>query len=263
MTTASDLRARMRARVDKLHARGDATWYEIKNATGERATIRLYEEIGYWGVTAADFAAELEHVTATEIEVQINSPGGDVFDGIAIFNALRSHPARVTTRVDGIAASAASVIVQAGDHRVMVSAGQMMVHEAWGVAIGPADEIRAFADVLDQQNDVLAGIYALRSGRDRDELRAMMRAETWLTDQAAVDAGLADVVFTPERQDAPAEAEASQAFDEAEFRSLVDRLVEAGIVRTAPATKEESALSIPEDAAASLLAAFTRTEEPG
>ena len=159
------LREKMRDRRPKA---ATGRWFDIRNATGPVATIRIYDEIGYWGVTADDLARELAAVTAPEIEVQINSPGGDVFDGLAIYNALRMHKAKVTTRVDGLAASAASVIVQAGDRRVMVKSAQMMIHEAWGLAIGPAAELREFADLLDMQNDVLAGIYA---DRDRKSTR--------------------------------------------------------------------------------------------
>jgi ATP-dependent Clp endopeptidase proteolytic subunit ClpP len=198
MTTspAAELRAKMRSRV--ANARQNRSWYEINNATTTNATVRIYEEIGFFGVTADQFAADLATITAPNIEVQINSPGGDVFDGIAIFNALRTHAAHVTTRVDGIAASAASMIVQAGDRRVMLGASQMMIHDAWGVAVGPASELRAFADILEQQNEVIAGVYAQRSGRDVADISAMMSAETWLTDQGAVDAGLADEVVIPE-----------------------------------------------------------------
>lgn len=206
------LRNRIRERLPRATGR----WYEIRNADSDVATIRIYDYIDMFGVTAVDFAAELDRVTAPRIEVQINSPGGDVWDGIAIFNALRSHPAHVTTRVDGMAASAASVIVQAGDNRVMLHAGQMMIHEAWGVCAGPADDMRAFAEVLDQQSAVIADIYATRADGDADEFRELMRAETWLTDQAAVDAGLADEVITPERQDA--------ANSVASVESLIDRL---------------------------------------
>lgn len=181
-----------------LPAAKSGSWYSIKNQT-DKAVIRIYEEIGYWGVTAADFAADLDQITATEIEVQISSPGGDVFDGVAIYNTLRSHPASITTRVDGLAASAASIIVQAGDRRVMLSASQMMIHNAWGLTVGSADDMRDAADVLERQNEVLAGIYAARSGRDAGEFKKLMSAETWLTDQGAVDAGLADeVIDTPQ-----------------------------------------------------------------
>lgn len=195
-----DLYERMRARV-QTHAAKPTNWYEIRN-DADSSVVRIYDEIGFWGVTAADFARDLEAIASPKIEVQINSPGGNVFDGIAIYNTLRTHPAKITTRVDGLAASAASVIAQAGDRRVMVQASQMMIHEAWGAAIGPADELREFADLLDQQNDVLASIYATRAHKPAEEFRALMAAETWLTDQAAVDLGLADEVFNPEPADA-------------------------------------------------------------
>lgn len=194
------LRAKLRERVPRAQ---NGRWFDIKNADGaqgDTAVVRIYDYIDPWGVTAEGFAAELDQVTASKIEVQINSPGGSVWDGIAIFNTLRAHPAHITTRVDGMAASAASVIVQAGDHRVMMHAGQMMIHDAWGMFVGSAEEMRAFADVLDQQSEIIAGIYATRAAGDRTaaEFRDLMLAETWLTDQAAVDMGLADEVFTPQ-----------------------------------------------------------------
>lgn len=248
------MRARAAARQPKLAEGANASnWYEIRNQGG-RATVRIYQEIGYWGVTAEDFAAELSALTASEIEVQINSPGGDVFDGIAIYNALRAHPARVVTRVDGLAASAASVIVQAGDHRVILSSAQIMIHEAWGVAVGPAAEIRDFADLLDKQNDVLAKIYADRAGGAADHFRQLMAAETWLTDQEAIAAGLADEVFTPDRQDAP-----TTAASEVDIRALIaDELAKREpVVEPPPASA-----GVNQDAARSLLAAFTTEGNP-
>lgn len=210
MTEIDDLRRRMR---DRVSAR-DSSGYQIRNQ-GDKAVMRIYGEIHWlFGVDAEQIAAELDEITASEIEVQINSPGGDVFDGVAIYNALRAHPARVTTRVDGIAASIASVIAQAGDHRTLMSGGQMMVHEAWGLAIGPAGELRDMADLLDKQTDVIAGIYAERADGDPGEFRDLMEAETWFTAQEAVDAGLADEVVTPERQDAPADRAAPTLRDE-------------------------------------------------
>ncbi|MDZ7732209.1 MAG: Clp protease ClpP [Acidimicrobiia bacterium] len=192
-----NLRDRMRARIPRNTS---GRWYQIRNLDEDRVVVRIYDEIGFFGVSAEDFASEIARLDVGEIEVQINSPGGDVFDGIAIYNAIRTHPARVTTRVDGVAASAASVIAQAGDHRVMLQSSQMMIHEAWGLAIGPADEMREFADLLDQQNDIIAGIYATRSGGEIDEFRSLMSAETWMTDQEAVDRGLADELVVPALQ---------------------------------------------------------------
>lgn len=253
-----DLRSKMRARIPRNAGR----WYEIKNQAGPRATVRIYSEIGFFGVTAEDLAAELDDISAPEIEVQINSPGGDVFDGLAIFNSLRAHPARVTTRVDGIAASAASVIAQAGDHRVMLSSSQMMIHEAWGLAIGPASEMREFADLLDQQNDVLAALYADRAGRDADEMRSLMAAETWLTDQAAVDAGLADEVVTPDRKGASSAA--TPAVTDESIRALIAAELDQRVGPTPSAGEREdppTEQSVDPEQASGLLAALTITKE--
>lgn len=192
-----------RDRVRATLAQREGRWYDINNA-GDVAVVRIYDEISWWGVSADMFAQEIAGITAGTIEVQINSPGGNVFDGLAIYNALRLHPARIVTRVDGLAASAASAIAQAGDHRIMVSSSQMMIHEAWGACVGTAAEMLDMAALLEQQNTVLAELYAERSGGAVDEFRALMAAETWFTAQAAIDAGLADELLVPTRQDAPA-----------------------------------------------------------
>lgn len=197
------LRERMQARMPNSSARAKGG-YSILNATDDdTAVIRIYDEIWMFGVNASDFAQDLDAITAPKIRVEINSPGGDVFDGIAIYNALRAHPAHITTRVDGLAASAASLIVQAGDHRVMLSSAQMMIHNAWGITIGNADEHRAMAELLEQQDEVIAGIYASRSGGDKDEFRTLMTDETWLTDEQAVEKGLADEVIEPDSTGQP------------------------------------------------------------
>lgn len=172
-------------------------WYAINNKAGPVATVRIYDEIGFFGVTAENFVAEIDQISAPEMVVAINCPGGDVFDGIAIYNALRTHPAKVTTRVDSLAASAASLIVQAGDSRVMLSSSQMMIHEAWGISVGTAKDMREFAGLLDKQSDILASVYAARSGKDVGEFRTLMTDETWLTDKEAVEQGLADEVIEP------------------------------------------------------------------
>jgi ATP-dependent protease ClpP protease subunit len=204
MTTLDTLRARLRERMPKAAGR-HGSWYSISNADAGEPVVRIYDEIGFFGITADEFIKDLDKITASTIRVEINSPGGDVFDAVAIYNALRTHPAHVTTRVDGLAASAASLIVQAGDHRVMLSSSQMMIHNAWSFAIGNADELREMAALLDQQDDVIAGVYASRSGGDKDEFRSLMAADTWLTDQDTVEKGLADEVVDPPRQSQPAD----------------------------------------------------------
>lgn len=181
-------------------------WYRIVNAEhGEPAVVFIYDEIGFFGVDASLFVRDLRAINASEITVHINSPGGDVFDGIAIHNALRDHPAEVTTVVDALAASIASVIAMAGDRIVMAQHSTMMIHEAFGFALGDAADMRRQADFLDRSSDTLANIYAGRAGGAASEWRALMDAETWFSDTEAVEAGLADAV-AGDAADAPAAA---------------------------------------------------------
>lgn len=170
------------------------TWYEIKNVSTELADISIYDEIGFWGVTAADFVKELGSIQASALNIRINSPGGDVFDGIAILNALRSHPANKTVIVDGLAASAASFIAMAGDTVQMSPQSMMMIHDASGLCMGNAGDMRQLADLLDKTTENIAAVYAQRTGKPTDHWREQMAAETWYTDQEAVDAGLADSI---------------------------------------------------------------------
>ncbi|WP_431895850.1 head maturation protease, ClpP-related [Micromonospora haikouensis] len=175
---------------------GRTDWYAIRNAASPVAEVLIYDEIGYWGVTAEDFVRELQGVTAPAIELRINSPGGEVFDGIAIMNALRAHPASVTAYVDGLAASAASFIFQAGDVRVMRPQSQLMIHDAMGLCVGNGADMRQMADELDRISDTIASVYAERGDGTVARWRERMRAETWYGPDEAVAAGLADQVAT-------------------------------------------------------------------
>ena len=175
------------------------TWFTIKAAaTGDApagADVSIYDEIGYWGVTAKDFIDSIKPYKGQPLNVAINSPGGDVFAGIAIYNALRQHAAsggKVTTKAMGVAASAASVVFMAGDNRVMPDNTMLMVHNPWTFAMGNADELRESADVLDKIGASLTSIYTARSGKSEDEIRAMLATDTWLTAAEAKDAGFTD-----------------------------------------------------------------------
>jgi len=163
---------------------------------GAAAVLRLYDPIdswgGEWGVSAKEFAAALDEITTDEIRLHINSPGGEVFEGIAILNALRNHPARVTTVVDGLAASAASFIAMGGDEVVMSRNAEMMIHDAWGLGIGNAADMRDLADRLDHLSNNIASVYAGKAGGSTEDWRAHMVAETWYTADEAVASGLAD-----------------------------------------------------------------------
>lgn len=174
-------------------------WYEVKNLSADIADLFIYDEIGSWGVTSSQFIKDLGDVKAKNLNIRISSPGGDVFEGLAILNALRQHPAHKTVTVDGMAASAASFIAMAGDTIRMSPQSMMMVHDANAAAQGDARDMRALADLLDKTSDNIAAIYAQRTGRPADEWRQVMLEETWFTDQEAVDAGLADEI-TPAKK---------------------------------------------------------------
>lgn len=176
---------------------GRTDWYRITNhAETDTAELYIYDEIGYFGVTAADLVNELKGVTAKSINVRVNSPGGDVFDGIAILNALRQHPAAVNVVVDSLAASAASFIAMAGDTVTMAPNSQMMIHAASGLTIGNAADMREMADLLDKMTTNIASIYAGRAGGKVEDWLAAMNTETWYSAEEAVAAGLADKVGT-------------------------------------------------------------------
>jgi len=177
-----------------VKAAGDKTWYKIQNKTDTMTEVFIYDEIGFWGVTASDFVAAIEKVDTPEMNIRINSPGGDVFDGLAIYNSIKRHKSKVVTYVDGIAASAASFIAQAGDVRVMMPHSQLMIHDAMTFGWGNAGELREIADNLDRQSNNIAGIYAGKGNKSIDDYRTLMLAESWFFAQEAVDAGLADRV---------------------------------------------------------------------
>ncbi|HEY9415081.1 MAG TPA: head maturation protease, ClpP-related, partial [Pseudonocardia sp.] len=193
-----DLASRQRLSVADLRS-VRLPWYEVRNQAeddGEDfATVFIFDEIGgSLGVTAKQFAADLEEITAPTIRVRINSPGGSVFDGIAIYNALRHHPARIEVYVDSLAASAASVIATAGDEVVMMPGSQMMIHDASALEDGNASDMAKMSTFLDRQSENIADMYQLKGGGEAAEWRELMKAETWMFAREAVEMGLADRV---------------------------------------------------------------------
>lgn len=181
-------------------------WFDIRNeANTDETEIFIYEEIGYWGITSDNFVQELNKINAKTINVRINSPGGSVWDAIAIYNALVQHSADVNVRVDALAASAASVIAMAGDTITMMRGSQMMIHDAIGVGIGNEAELKEYAAWLGEQSNNIASIYSARAGGDTEEWRAKMLAETWVFADEAVEIGLADEIYSPEKNKPPME----------------------------------------------------------
>lgn len=171
-------------------------WYEISGGVNAgSAEIYIFDEIGYWGINATDFARDLKaQGDISNIDVHINSPGGNVFDGTAIYNLLKNHKANVTVYIDGLAASMASVIAMAGDRIVMPENALMMIHNPWGGAVGDADELRKMADVLDKIKSSLMTVYIARTGLSSEEVTALMDAETWYTGAEAMASGFSDEI---------------------------------------------------------------------
>jgi len=168
----------------------------VRNAAKKSAEMYIYDDIGdswFGGLTAKQFKDELKDLGDVEkIALHINSYGGNVFDGVAIYNLLVNHKATVEVLIDGIAASIASVIAMAGNTIKMAENGMLMIHEAWGMAVGNADEMRRTADSLEKINETIRVTYAKRTGIDDGDLVDMMAAETWMTAQKAKEKGFID-----------------------------------------------------------------------
>lgn len=176
----------------------ERSWYAIAQAgeSGE-AEVRIYEDIGFFGVSAKKFADDIEKLDAKTIHVRLNTYGGEAFDGIAIHNALQAHPAKVVVHVDGIAASAGSVVAMAGDEIRMADNAFLMIHEARGGVMGEADDMRHYAEMLDKLNDSIASTYQARAGKTRRHWRSKMADETWFSASEAKDEGLIDAIDAP------------------------------------------------------------------
>lgn len=194
--------------------------------TETEAEMLLYDEVSPWGVTAEAFKRELDSIKSEKLNLRINSPGGDVFDSLAIYNALREHPAEVTTYIDGLAASMASVIALAGDHVVAAERSFFMIHHPWSIVIGNAADMRKEADVLEKISGSMVSAYAERTGRDAAELTAWMDEETWFTAAEAQDAGFIDEVSAAKAAEEEALATAA-AFDLSIFCHAPDVLLHA------------------------------------
>jgi len=177
--------------------RRNAQSYEIKAAAKDEGEVWLYDVIGdsWEGTTAKQFSVDLKALGELKtLNIFINSPGGSVFDGLAIHNILTRHRARKVVRIDGIAASIASVIAMAGDEINIAANGMMMIHDPWALALGTAADMRKMADALDKIRDSILASYTARATAVEDQLVAWMADETWFSAEDAVAAGLADTI---------------------------------------------------------------------
>jgi ATP-dependent Clp protease protease subunit len=242
------------ANADALFRKENAT-FEIVARGDDTTEINLYDEIGGWfGVTAKAFREKLEAVTTSKIILNINSPGGDVFDGIAIYNDLLAHKADVVVRVTGLAASAASIIAMAGDEVHIAENAFFMIHNAWSVAVGDAQVMTKRANLLKKIDAELAETYAARTGGDVEEIRSQMNDETWLNADEAVEQGFADDTFAAEEK-----ADAKASFDLAPFRN-VPRALKPRRMANKAKTDDKPKPAAPVDDFSSLVAAMQDTQ---
>lgn len=176
----------------------------------DEAEILIYGDIGYgWydeGITGESITKEINAIEADTINVRINSGGGLVFEGMAIYNAIARHSAKIIVHVDSIAASIASVIAMAGDEIRIAEGAHIMIHKPWSFAMGDAAAMRKEAEILDKLEKGIIDIYAARTDADRGELEAWVAAETWFTGQEAVDAGFADEMVPAKKKKAASSA---------------------------------------------------------
>lgn len=205
---------------------------EARAAADGAAEIFLYDAIGDWGVSAADFAVALSALKGQAVRIRINSPGGDAFAGMAMYELIRQHDGEVEARVDALAASAASYLMLGASRVTLAENATVMIHKAWGMTIGNADEMRATAAILDRLDGQQAQIFSSETGKSIDEIMAALAAETWFTAQEAVDFGIADAIVEPSK--------AKAALPEGMFAKAPAILVASSISEPASPTIEDT-----------------------
>jgi len=211
------------------------TWYKIENKA-DKAEIWIYESIGedFWsggGVTAKKFQEELAAIKSKQIELHINSPGGQVFEGVTIYNLLKQHEASITTYIDGLAASIASVIALAGDKVVMAANALFMIHNPSGMVLGTSADMRKMADVLDKIRSTMSGVYSGKSGLNEDEINKLLDDETWMTADEAKLAGFVDEIA--EEMDLAACAKFIPVMAKAGFKHIPKQINASATIPTA------------------------------
>lgn len=226
--------ARWEVRPDALER-----WEPRAAEADDPASISVYDRIGVdpWtgeGVTAKRIAAALRSIGPKDVTVNVNSPGGDFFEGVTIYNLLREHQGKVTVRVLGVAASAASLIAMAGDEIQISLASFLMVHNAWAVAVGNRHDMLKAAETLEPFDAAMADVYAARTGIERKQIVKAMDAETWIGGQSAIDEGWADRLIADEPNEKPDDAQASGR------RAIA--MAEAAFARAGMSRKERRAL---------------------
>ena len=170
-------------------------WYNIQGkATDAVAEVYIFDEIGSYGITAQDFISEMKEYKDTPVNLRINCLGGDVFDGMAMYNIIKKREAKTTSYIEGIAASMGSVIALAADEVIMAENSLFMIHNAWGGAMGEAEDMRKTASVLEKISGEIANIYKRKTRLSLDRIQDMMDEETWLNAEEAYELGFVDTI---------------------------------------------------------------------
>lgn len=236
-------------------------------------TITILDVIGedYWtggGVTSKRVSAALRAIGNKDIFVDINSPGGDFFEGVAIYNLLRAHPAKVTVRILGMAASAASVIAMAGDEVLIGKAGFIMVHNAWVVAIGNRHDLIDAAKTMEPFDDAMATLYSEKADVKKAKAAEWMDAETWFNGEQAIAAGLADdylaadqVIEDKAKADANNSINAVRRVDALLAKTGIPRSERRALLSGVKDSKQDAADHVTHDADGDIMAAFAQLSE--
>ena len=172
----------------------EKNWYSINNKAAKAADIYIFDEIGNYGVTAKQFISDIKNLKGKPINLRINSLGGDVFDGMAMYNVIKRREAKTTVFIEGIAASIVTIIALGADKIVMAENSLFMIHNAWGGTMGDAKDMRKTAETLEKISAELTDIYSKKTGLSNKVIKGMMDEETWLNAEEAYDLGFVDVI---------------------------------------------------------------------
>jgi len=201
-----------------IFKRPKVDYKKVENKKTDETTLYIYDEIGYWGVTAEDFVKDINDIKTGTINIRINSPGGSVFDGTAMFNAINQHKLKTIVYIDGLAASISSVIAMGADEVKMGKGASLMIHNPWSYAVGDSKVMRREADLLDKIGGTIASIYMEKTGKTEAEIKEMMEAETWLSPEESLEDGFVDSIDKIETE------KAQVKFDLSMFSNVPDKL---------------------------------------
>lgn len=208
-------------------------FYALEKSDNGEATIHLYDEVGAFGAGSKEFLSDLAKLDGQHIHLRINSPGGSVVEGTAIYNALRRHKGGLTVHIDALAASMASVIAMAGAPVYIADNALLMIHNPWTISAGDSDQLRKEADLLDKLKSTLVNAYTRKTDIPQDQIAEMMNAETWLDAVEAVALGFADAI----EEGVAAAATATPESLRARFDSFAKGMTENNVTET-PETPE-------------------------